>query len=152
MNDNENDKLLFQHDGPCILYHNNVVFDGVYGKKKDGELLRAIAIHLTGPHAQYDKSILVYATPPRKRKMRVYRIIPDGLVAFSLEIEGQIVWDSSDELFPVYCSLEAARDARAKEHELVMSRYDLGWTAGEYWAKFVALVEETNAKFEQIPN
>jgi hypothetical protein len=150
--------LLFQYpeaatkEQRCVIRHINVVFAGVGLMPADvglvgslgGEAVRDVKVWLGGMHAQHDEHINIQFLAPRKRKQWWIRnLVPDGLVATTIELSGKIAFDSRNN-FPIYRSLEIARAAQAAVHELVLRRIRGEITVEQRIEAFRKLVERAN--------
>ena len=81
-----------------------------------------VSVIRDGKYAQYHQHITIWATEPRKRSSRLHIICQDGLVAYTIEIDGAVVWDSRT-VFPIYPNAEIAQDeaCRGEHHAILMS-------------------------------
>jgi len=134
----DDSRLVFECREPCTLVCNNVVF----GQSREKNIA-GVRVYLGGKYAQYDRHMRVYleyVKLPRQRKTRkdCYLVYLDGLVSFTVEVDGTTYFDTAD-YFPVYPSLDKAREHREAERELTR-QYDRGEiTQDEYFERFEEL-------------
>jgi hypothetical protein len=60
--------------------------------------VRKFSVSEVSPYAQYDKSVLILFTEPRRRNSAYFKIVPDNLRFYTIEQNGQIVYDSRDDI------------------------------------------------------
>jgi RNA:NAD 2'-phosphotransferase (TPT1/KptA family) len=91
--------------GPATLKIYNAVFG--YSEKQ----VRKFRIGEVRPHAQYDHSVDVDFTEPRKRNSKYTTIVPTSSLFVTIDVDGATVYDSRAD---VHCDMDEWRATNAR--------------------------------------